>query len=98
MEPYYSYSRYLEETFGGKTYKVVVASGLTCPTRDGSLAKKGCAFCDVRGSGSYFGKQGRGYEIGEQIRRRLPGIRNRFGATHFLAYFQSYTNTYSDVE
>ena len=37
-------------------------------------------------------------EIGEQIRSRLPRIRERFNATHFLAYFQSYTNTYADVE
>ncbi len=98
LERYYSYNRYLQNTFGGKTYKVVVASGLTCPTRDGTLAKGGCAFCDVRGSSSYFGKKGRGDEIQEQIRSRIPAVRERFGAKHFLAYFQSYTNTYSDVE
>jgi radical SAM protein (TIGR01212 family) len=97
-ERYYSYNRYLQDTFGGKTYKVVVASGLSCPTRDGLLSKGGCAFCDVRGSSSYFGKQGRGSAISEQIRNRLPSIRERFGAKHFLAYFQSYTNTYSDIE
>lgn len=94
----YPYSRYLQETFGEKTYKVVVASGLTCPTRDGTLAKRGCAFCDLRGSSSYFGKKGRGDDVGEQIRQRLPGIRDRFGAKKFLAYFQSYTNTYSDID
>ena len=100
-EAYYSYSRYLQETFGEKTYKVTVASGLTCPTRDGKLGpvlgRKGCAFCDIRGSSSYFGKQGRGLEIGSQIRKRIPGVGARYGAKKFLAYFQSYTNTYSDV-
>lgn len=96
-EPYYPYSRYLEEIFGARTYKVTVASGLTCPTRDGSLGSKGCAFCDIRGSSSYFGKQGRSLEIGAQIQRRIPGVRDRYGAVKFLAYFQSYTNTYSDV-
>ncbi len=94
---YYHYSRYLRETFGGKTYKVVVASGLTCPTRDGTITKGGCTFCDVRGSSSFFGKQGRGGEITEQIDRRLPGTRARFKADKHIAYFQSYTNTYSDV-
>lgn len=94
---HYPYSQYLLETFGAKTYKVVVSSGLTCPTRDGTLAKGGCAFCDVRGSSSFFGKKGRGNEIQEQIRKRLPAIRERFSASHFLAYFQSYTNTYSDI-
>lgn len=95
---YYAYSQYLQKTFGGKTYKIVVSSGLTCPTRDGSLGKGGCAFCDVRGSSSYFGKQGRGAAVQEQIRARLPAIRDRFHATRFLAYFQSYTNTYSDID
>ncbi|MDR3606481.1 MAG: TIGR01212 family radical SAM protein [Oligoflexia bacterium] len=97
-ETHYPYSRYLEETFGGKTYKVVVASGLTCPTRDGTLAKEGCAFCDLRGSSSFFGKKGRGLAITAQIDARLPEIRERFRATRFLAYFQSYTNTYSDID
>lgn len=96
-QTHYAYSRYLQDTFGGKTYKIVVASRLTCPTRDGTLAKAGCAFCDLRGSSSYFGKQGRGNDVREQIRARLPGVRERFGASKFLAYFQSYTNTYSDV-
>jgi radical SAM protein (TIGR01212 family) len=92
---YYPYSQYLSETFGGKTYKVVVSSGLTCPTRDGKLGKGGCAFCDLRGSSSFFGKKGRGADVQEQIRARLPSVKARFGATHFLAYFQSYTNTYT---
>ncbi len=95
---YHHYSRYLRETFGGKTYKVVVNSGLTCPTRDGTITKGGCTFCDVRGSSSYFGKQGRGGEITAQINSRLPGTRERFGAQKFIAYFQSYTNTYSDAD
>jgi radical SAM protein (TIGR01212 family) len=94
--PYTSYNSYLRSVFGGKTYKIVVASGLTCPTRDGTISKKACAFCDLRGSSSYFGKQGRGDDIRAQIQKRLPAIRARFNAEHFLAYFQSYTNTYTD--
>ncbi|MBY0469556.1 TIGR01212 family radical SAM protein [bacterium] len=98
MSQLYSYSQYLQNTFGAKTYKIVVASGLTCPTRDGSIAKAGCAFCDVRGSSSFFGKQGRGKSVADQIQKRIPEVRERFGAQKFLAYFQSYTNTYSDID
>jgi radical SAM protein (TIGR01212 family) len=98
VEAFYPYSRYLKETFGSRAYKIVVASHLTCPTRDGSLAKKGCAFCDVRGSSSYFGKQGRSQDVGQQIASRLPGVKSRYGVDTFLAYFQSYTNTYADVD
>jgi radical SAM protein (TIGR01212 family) len=95
---YSPYSRYLADTFGGRVYKVVVSAGLTCPTRDGTLSSQGCAFCDVRGSSSYFGKQGRGRKVQEQIATRIPGVRERYGAESFLAYFQSYTNTYSDLD
>ncbi len=94
----YSYSEHLQKTFGGKTYKVVVASGLTCPTRDGFISKRGCAFCDVRGSSSFHGKQGRGASVQTQIESRIPAIKKRFNAAHFLAYFQSYTNTYGDLD
>ena len=94
---YTAYSDYLRGIFGDKTYKVVVSSGLTCPTRDGTLAKRGCAFCDVRGSSSFHGKKGRGNAVREQLESRIDPIRERFGAKHFLAYFQSYTNTYADV-
>lgn len=94
IKPYTSYSEHLKEKCGGKTYKIVVSSGLTCPTRDGLLDQGGCAFCDVRGSSSFFGKVGRGKEIREQIDSRLPGVKKRFNAEKFIAYFQSYTNTY----
>lgn len=94
---YYSYSRYLNENFGGKTYKVVISSGLTCPTRDGTIDTRGCAFCDVRGSSSFHAKKGRSLSIQKQLETRIPKIRERFNAQKILAYFQSYTNTYSDV-
>ncbi|MGK5083352.1 TIGR01212 family radical SAM protein [Bdellovibrionota bacterium FG-1] len=96
-EHYHSYNHYLTELFGGKTYKVVVASGLTCPNRDGTVSKTACAFCDLRGSSSFHGKQGRGNSVSEQIQKNLPAIQKRFNATGFLAYFQSYTNTYAEV-
>jgi hypothetical protein len=95
---YYSYAEHLKQYFGQKTYKVIVASGFTCPTRDGLLGKDGCAFCDVRGSSSFFGKQDRGKGVREQLRKKIPAIQKRFQAKGFLAYFQSYTNTYGKLE
>ena len=60
------------------------------------MTKKACAFCDVRGSSSFYGKQGRGNSVQEQLASRLPAIRERFSSEKFLAYFQSYTNTHHD--
>lgn len=96
MQRFHSYSDHLKARFGGRTYKVVVNSGLTCPTRDGTIGRKACAFCDIRGSSSFYGKVGRGKAVEEQLRERIPRIRERFSSEKFLAYFQSYTNTYND--
>jgi hypothetical protein len=95
---YYPYAEHLKKHFGQKTYKVIVASGFTCPTRDGLLGKGGCAFCDVRGSSSFFGKQDRGKGVREQLRKKIPALEKRFQAKGFLAYFQSYTNTYGTLQ
>ncbi|OFZ56723.1 MAG: TIGR01212 family radical SAM protein [Bdellovibrionales bacterium RIFOXYC1_FULL_54_43] len=101
MEHYFPYSRYLKNIFGGKTYKIVVTSGLSCPTRDNSIASGGCAFCDVRASSSFFGfgfgQKNPARTVAEQIKSGMPAMRERFGAKKFLAYFQSYTNTYADA-
>ncbi len=71
---------------------------MSCPTRDGALARGGCRFCDERGSSSHFGAQTLRPDIEAQIAKTLPALQARFGAEHFLAYFQSYTNTYARVE
>ena len=44
MERYYSYSRFLKETFGEKVYKISIDGGFTCPNRDGNIKKGGCWF------------------------------------------------------
>ena len=53
MERYYSYSRFLKETFGEKVYKISIDGGFTCPNRDGTLSEGGCIFCSEGGSGDY---------------------------------------------
>ena len=52
-ERYYSISNYLKETFGGKTIKLSLDAGFTCPNRDGTLGTGGCAFCSSSGSGEF---------------------------------------------
>jgi uncharacterized protein len=52
-ERYYSISDYLKETFGGKTIKLSLDAGFTCPNRDGTLGTGGCAFCSSSGSGEF---------------------------------------------
>lgn len=96
--PYwYSYGDHLNERFGEKVYKVTVSAGFTCPTRDGTKGSAGCAFCDERGSSSFFSAAVASQTIENQITQTIPRITRRFGAKKYLAYFQSFTNTYGPL-
>jgi radical SAM protein (TIGR01212 family) len=94
---FFTYQDYLQRRFGKKVYKVALSIlGASCPTRDGRLMRGGCAFCDAHGSGSFYSTKEKSRDIRTQLESKLPAIRARFGAQGFLAYLQSYTNTYGD--
>ena len=95
-ERYYSLNRYLRETFGEKVYKLALDGGMTCPNRDGTLGTRGCIFCSAGGSGDFA--EGRCASVAEQLQRAKARLRSKTGAEKFIAYFQSYTNTYAPVE
>ena len=95
-EHYRSLNRYLRETFGEKVYKLALDGGMTCPNRDGRIGYGGCIFCSAGGSGDFA--QGRCASVAEQIEGAKARIRSKTGAEKFIAYFQSYTNTYAPVE
>jgi hypothetical protein len=95
---WYSYNDYLTKRFGEKVYKITVSGGFTCPTRDGSKGYAGCAYCDEHGSASYFSNERAELEIQKQIDAALPAVMKKYKANKFLAYFQSYTNTYANVD
>ena len=96
QERYFSLNRYLRETFGEKVYKLALDAGMTCPNRDGTIGTGGCIFCSAGGSGDFA--QGRCGSIREQIDKAKLRIRGKTDAGKFIAYFQSYTNTYAPVE
>ena len=81
--------------FGCKVYKLAIDGGFTCPNRDGSLGNRGCIFCSAAGGGE-FAEQSCG-----SVREQLDKAKNRvFDKIHngkFIAYFQSFTNTYAPV-
>ena len=94
MTRYYSLNDYLKEKFGEKVYKLSLDLGFTCPNRDGTLDTRGCSFC-LAGS-SHFASTGR--NINEQIERAKELVLKKTKAKKFIAYFQSYTNTYAPTE
>lgn len=92
---YLDLNTYLRQRFGHRVHKLTVDAGLTCPNRDGSLSKAGCIYCNARGSGT--GAFARGISIREQLEKSKARMARRFKAKKFIAYFQSYTNTYAPV-
>ena len=44
-KPYHSFDFEMKQRFGEKVYKVSLASGMTCPNRDGTIGTGGCLFC-----------------------------------------------------
>jgi len=89
------FNSYLRRLFGCRVQKISLDAGLTCPNRDGTLGRGGCIYCNVRGSGT--GAAERSQSIPEQVRQGKRVLAKRYHATKFLAYFQSYSNTYAPL-
>ncbi len=103
-------SDYLKETYGEKVYEISLSSGCTCPNRDGTQGYGGCTFCSELGSGD-FAAQSADKEalsadgvsdeaacLDAQIEDAKARIRKKTDAKKFIAYYQSFTNTYGDIE
>ena len=87
-------SEKLKEEYGEKVYRLALSSGCTCPNRDGTIGYRGCTFCSGSGSGEFASKPA---TIDIQIEEAKKLIRKKTDARKFIAYFQSYSNTYGDI-
>lgn len=94
MEHYYSLNDWAKENLGYKIYKLALDGEMTCPNRDGTLGNRGCIFCSKEGSGDFAAKS---KTIEKQLKEAKEKIQKKTNATHFIAYFQSFTNTYAPV-
>ncbi len=93
---YTDYNTYLRSVFGERVQKIVIDAGLSCPNRDGTLSTGGCIYCNAKGSGSGAFKHG--VSIKQQLELGKKIMARRYKAKKFLAYFQSYTNTYTSCK
>lgn len=97
MNPYYKdYSDFLSEHFDGKVQKLTVNAGFTCPNRDGSLGRGGCIYCNNSSFSPVTGDKGR--SITEQLEDGKRFFADKYPQMKYLAYFQSYTNTYGSLD
>jgi len=92
---YNPYSKYLEDLFNCKVYKITIDAGFSCPNRDGLISYDGCIFCDS--GGSFSQAHSSCLSIEEQIEEGIKKLEKRFKAKKFIAYFQAFSNTYADI-
>lgn len=98
-KPYHSLDFEMKKQYGQKIYKLALDGGMTCPNRDGTLGNNGCIFCSGRGSGEFAEAIGVHSSITDQIEAAKEKVSRKMkpGEGRFIAYFQSYTNTYAPV-
>ena len=108
-KPYHSLDYEMKQRFGTKVYKIALDGGMTCPNRDGTLGTRGCIFCSEGGSGDFAAQMrmaGSGdcaaqirASILSQIDEAAARISSKLGNSQaaYIAYFQSYTNTYAPI-
>jgi len=89
---YNDFNTYLKNIFGCRVQKITIDAGLSCPNRDGTISTGGCIYCNVRGSGT--GAHIKGLSVIDQIVTAKSALFKRYKAKKFIAYFQSFTNTY----
>lgn len=83
----------LKAEYGCKVYKLALSSGCSCPNRDGTLDTRGCIFCDGAGA---FAEAG---AIPDQLAAARLRVAAKAGTdAKYIAYFQSFTNTYGDAD
>jgi len=96
MQRYNAFSEELKRVFGCRVQRLSVDAGFTCPNRDGSVGVDGCLFCGGKGSGSFGILHGAG--VAEQLEHAKEVMVRKYKAARFIAYFQSYSNTYAPID
>lgn len=92
FSPYTSFARWLRQRHGGPVQKIPLDAGASCPNRDPQTTTGGCVFCNLRGSGTGLWHQG--LSLTEQWAHWQARYAKRRAATKYLAYLQSFSNTF----
>ena len=92
---YTTLNEHYQRKFGCKVYKLAIDAGFTCPNRDGSIDTRGCIFCSAYGGGEFA--EGVCENIALQLERAKERVKAKNKEGKYIAYFQSFTNTYGPV-
>lgn len=92
---YKDFGDFLREHFPGKMQKLTVNAGFTCPNRDGTLGTGGCTYCNNRSFSPGYALVRE--SVTEQLEKSKQFFRRKYPEMRYLAYFQSYTNSYGEL-
>ncbi|PQJ72044.1 TIGR01212 family radical SAM protein [Polaribacter butkevichii] len=93
---YLDYSSFIKLTFGERVQKISLDIGFSCPNRDGSKGYGGCTYCNNNTFNPDYCQPTKG--IKQQLEEGISRFATKYKTQQYLAYFQAYTNTYSDFE
>ena len=96
MTRYLNYNTVLKSEFSERIQKISINAGFTCPNRDGSKGTGGCTYCNNQSFSPGYAKPIK--SVTEQIEEGIAFFHHKYEAQKYLAYFQSYTNTYDKLE
>ena len=90
-------SRFMRQHFGGRMQKLAIDAGFTCPNRDDTCGTGGCTYClNTAFNPSYCSPQ---KSITQQLDDGILFHQKRRGKlVGYLAYFQSFSNTYAPLD
>jgi len=102
MKRYYSFNTYLRKIFKERVHKISINAGFRCPNLDGTKSLTGCIFCN---NDAFSQKYDKNLSQIENVRKQIFDTIQFFLSSKrfknikkFIAYFQSYSNTYADLE
>ena len=94
---YNSFVGYFKQKYGERLQKIVLDAGFTCPNRDGKVGRGGCTYCDNAAFHPAYSTAGK--SLHQQMDEGIEFHKVRYRTTeHYLAYFQSFSNTYAPLE
>lgn len=94
---YSSFVGYFKRKYGERLQKIVLDAGFTCPNRDGKVGRGGCTYCDNAAFHPSYSTAGK--SLYQQMDEGIQFHKVRYRTTeHYLAYFQSFSNTYAPLE
>ncbi len=96
MQRYLNYNTVLKSEFAERVQKISVNAGFTCPNRDGSKGTGGCTYCNNQTFSPDYCRPAK--SVSQQIEEGIAFFNHKYEAQKYLAYFQSYTNTYDKTE